>query len=296
MDTKISIQTWQDLQKYRDAFIAYLKTDKKVSSHTQRAYASDIDQCIEFWIALPEEDQAQLSCRQIIEKFLAGLTQTSIRKRSIARKYSCFSSFEKYLHANHVMVTLNLVRPSFEQKAPIYFSLETITHLLDEVPEKMMPSKRPVRDKAIFELMYATGIRSSELVAIRLQDLDLESKTILIFGRKAGRTRTVLFGSKAQERLQAYIEGERMLERNASSSLFLNQRGDGLTTRSVQRIIAMFRRFLKMDGPLTPHKLRHSYAAHLLSVGAEAEVVQALLGHVAPASIEKYANATCKKG
>ena len=159
--------------------------------------------------------------------------------------------------------------------------------MLDSVQEEQLPSRSPVRDKAILELLYATGIRCSELVSIRFQDINWAEKTILIQG-KGNKERIALFGEKAKKKVQEYLLKERQQPEAYDDPLFVNNRNTALTTRSIQRIVAMFRKFLKIDKPLTPHKLRHSFATHLLNQGTDLRVVQELLGHKTVASTEKY--------
>ena len=166
-------------------------------------------------------------------------------------------------------------------------SVDEVQYLLDTVQNEHLPTRRPIRDKAIFELLYATGIRCSELISIKLSNIDMNNKTIRIIG-KGNKERIVLFGQKAHEKLVKYLENERPNPKNQSERLFLNHRGGPLTCRSIQRIIAMFRNLLKVNRKITPHKLRHSFATHLLNQGVDLRVVQELLGHKTLASTEKY--------
>ena len=150
-----------------------------------------------------------------------------------------------------------------------------------------MPTRFPIRDKAIFELLYATGVRCSELVNICIRDIDMKEKTIRIVG-KGKKERLVLFGAKAYEKVMEYCKTERPPVEHQYEPLFLNYRYEKITSRSVQRIIKMFRSFLRIERPLTPHKLRHSFATHLLNQGADLRAVQELLGHKLLSSTEKY--------
>jgi len=294
MNTKTTINNWQDFQEKRDEFLLYVAVEKNLSENTQRAYQLDINQFIDFWKALPTDDAQHLSCRQIIERFLISLYYKKIDKSSIARKLSCFKSFEKFLRTQGIKLDLKLARPRLDKKLPVYLSVDEVFHLLDEVQDSELPTQRPLRDKAIFELMYATGIRCSELVNICMQDIDLDNKTIRIIG-KGNKERIVLFGNRAKERVLAYIKHERSETHNANAKLFLNQWGRSLTSRSIQRIIEMFRQFLKVDRPITPHKIRHSFATHLLSQGVDLRIIQELLGHKTLASTERYTHVSIER-
>lgn len=294
MEPLKNLLTCAEFLEKRDEFLLYLSVEKNLSEHTQRAYFSDLTQFIEFWKSLPTPDAQKLSCRQIVERFLVSLFYKKIDKSSIARKFSCFKSFEKFLRSQGIKLDLKLTRPRLEKKLPIYLSIDEIVHLLDEIPDNSLPTQRPLRDKAIFELMYATGIRCSELIGIHLQDIDMAQKTIHIIG-KGNKERIVLFGSKASERLQTYLSGERPTSHSPQEKLFLNHHGGPLTSRSIQRIVAMFRPFLKNERRITPHKIRHSFATHLLNQGVDLRVIQELLGHKTVVSTERYTHVSLER-
>jgi len=273
-------------EKYEE-FIIYLEVERNYSDHTLRAYESDIKQFILFWEILAKHDQKKLGVRQIIERYLVSLFYKKIDKSSIARKFSCFKSFERFLKTGGITLNLQLKRPRIDKKLPVFLSVDELFYLLDRVSDAELPTRHPIRDKAILELLYATGVRCSELVNIRLSDIDMENKTIRIKG-KGKKERMVLFGKKAKEKIQEYCSQERTRLRHHDEQLFLNYRHEALTSRSIQRIIQMFRSFLNIERPITPHKIRHSFATHLLNQGADLRTVQELLGHQTLASTEKY--------
>ncbi|MFZ5954345.1 MAG: site-specific tyrosine recombinase/integron integrase [Candidatus Dependentiae bacterium] len=271
----------------KNEFLTFLSIAKNCSDHTQRAYATDLEQFVLFWQKLTAEEKENLSFKNIIERYLVSLYYKKISKASIARKLSCFKSFDRFLRTQGIQLDITMQRPRLEKKLPIYLSVDEIFYLLDNISDDTLPTRRPARDKAIFELLYATGVRCSELINIRFKDIDLENKAIRIFG-KGKRERIALFGQKAKDRLTKYLNEERPKSQNPDEHLFLNYRNEPLTSRSVQRIIEMFRGFLKIDKHITPHKLRHSFATHLLNQGVDLRVVQELLGHKTLASTEKY--------
>lgn len=271
----------------KDDFLTFLSIAKNCSEHTQRAYATDLEQFVLFWQKLSDEEKNNLSLKSIIERYLVSLYYKKISKASVARKLSCFKSFDRFLRTQGIQLDISMKRPRLEKKLPIYLSVDEIFYLLDNISDQTLPTRRPARDKAIFELLYATGVRCSELINIRFKDIDLENKAIRIFG-KGRRERIALFGEKAKDRLSAYLTQERPKPQHMDEHLFLNYRNEPLTSRSVQRIIEMFRKFLKIDKHITPHKLRHSFATHLLNQGVDLRVVQELLGHKTLASTEKY--------
>lgn len=268
-------------------FITHLEVERNLSGNTLRAYESDLKQFILFW---EEQDRLKVQnngLRQVIERYLVSLFYKKIDKSSIARKFSCFKSFEKFLKSYGIDLQLKLTRPRLDKKLPVYLSVDEIFHLLDNTKDEELPTRRPIRDKTILEMLYATGMRCSELVSIRIGDIDMEQKTVRISG-KGSKERIVLFGEKAKQKMSQYLMHERPHVHEPSEKLFLNNRGTALTSRSVQRIIEMFRQFLKIDRPITPHKIRHSFATHMLNQGVDLRVVQELLGHKTLSSTEKY--------
>lgn len=279
--------TLNEFETTIQTFLTHLEVERKVSMHTVRAYESDLRQFLIFWQSLNTDDQTKLSFRQLIERYLVSLYHKKIDKSSIARKFSSFTSLAKFLRTQGITLDLNLKRPRLDKKLPTYLSVDEIFHLLDAIPDHALDSKFPIRDKAIFELLYATGIRCSELIAITLADIDFTYKTIRIKG-KGNKERIVLFGEKAKNKLHDYLKSERPIITDPTHPLFLNYREQSLTPRSVQRILQMFRSHLAINRSITPHTLRHSFATHLLNQGVDLRVVQELLGHKTLSSTEKY--------
>ena len=206
------------------------------------------------------------------------------------------ASFPVFAHSKsakkqNVHLNLKLKRPRVPKKLPMYLSVDEILHLLDSVQESDLPSRFPIRDKTILELLYATGMRCAELVQMRIIDMNMQEKTVRILG-KGKRERLVLFGDKAKEKLMAYFQHERMHPKNNTEHVFLNFRGNKLTTRSIQRIIEMFRSFLKIERPISPHKIRHTFATHMLKQGVDLRTIQELLGHQTITTTERYTHVT----
>src|ERR1041384_1562867 len=173
----------EDFQVHTEAFFLYLKAERNFSEHTLRAYQGDLQQFVDFWVSISDYDAQHLSLRQIVERYLVSLFYKKISKSSIARKFSCFTSFEKFLDGRGIELSLKLKRPRIDKKLPIYFSVDEIFHLLDSIKNEELPTRHPIRDKAIFELLYATGVRCSELVNICIRDIDMDSKAIRIVGK-----------------------------------------------------------------------------------------------------------------
>lgn len=271
----------------RDEFLIYLQVEKNFAANTLEAYTSDLKQFIEFWESLGAEEKSNLHVRQIIERYLVSLFYKKLSKSSIARKFSCFTSFERFLRTQGIRLNLKLQRPRLEKKLPIYLSVDEMFHLLDKVKDQQLPTKYPIRDKAILELLYATGIRCSELTNIRFGDIDMVNKTIRIVG-KGNKERIVLFNNKAKKKLVEYLTTERAHITNGNDFIFLNSRYKPIDSRTVQQVVEMYRKFLHIERPITPHKIRHSFATHLLNQGADLRIVQELLGHKSLTSTERY--------
>lgn len=279
--------TLKEFEEHSQNFLTYVTVEKNLSLNTQRSYESDLHLFKDFWITIASKEIEEVLFKRALERYLVSLYYKKIGKSSIARKISCFRSFERFLKKQNIILNLDMTRPKSEKKLPVYLHIEEIVYLLDTVKNEELPTRLPLRDKAIFELLYATGIRCSELCNIKIGDINFTEKTIRIFG-KGRKERMALFGTQAATRLQDYLQYERYGNLHATEPLFTNHCQQALHPRSVQRIIHMFQPFLKSNKKLTPHKLRHSFATHLLNQGMDLRVVQELLGHETLASTEKY--------
>lgn len=286
----------EEFSAYKERFVVYLKDEKNLSAHTVRAYESDLRQLIEFWEKIEGVEQRHYQTQALLERYCTALFHKKIDTSSIARKISCIRSYEKFIaHTDHIILNLQLVRPHVAKKVPESLSVDEIFYLLDMLSPEKLDTPFPIRDKAIFELLYATGIRSSEVVAIRIKDLNLTDKTLLIQG-KGKKDRVVIFGSACEKKLLHYLSSERTAIKHPAEYLFLNYRNEPLTTRSIQRICGMFQAFLDGKRSITPHKLRHSFATHMVHQGADLHTLQELLGHKSIVSTEKYTHIPLEVG
>jgi len=284
---------YQDAIKKSKDFLVYVNVERNLTDNTYKSYASDLHQFFTFWLDLNTTVENELGIKSALERFFIHLYYKKIQKSSLARKISCFTSFKRYLKTCGIDVKIDLTRPKIEKKLPTYLTVQEIFYLLDEVKDEDLPCKRPIRDKALFEVLYATGIRCSELTQIKIDDINFEEKTILIMG-KGRKQRYVLFGEKAKLRLLQYIQDERPTNDRNSRILFLNSSGFGLSNRTVQKVFTMFSKFLKIKKHISPHKIRHSFATHLLNAGLDLRALQELLGHESLSSTEKYTHVTTK--
>jgi site-specific recombinase XerD len=284
--------TIEQMCMYAEEFLEHLRAERNVSAHTYRAYQTDLKQFFLFWNKM--QNNTAFTVRRVIERYLVSLFYKKIDNKTIARKFSCFSSFEKFLKQKSIILNLYLKRPKITRKLPIYLTIDEIFLLLDTVNNDQLPTKFPHRDRAIFELLYATGIRCSELAQITAADILSAQKSIRIFG-KGKKERIVLYGSKAAKSMELYLTYERRQILFPDESFFLTNKGKPICCSHIRDIIIMFRKFLPIQRPLTPHKIRHSFATHLLQKGMDLRMIQELLGHKTLTSTEIYTHVSVEQ-
>ncbi len=280
-------------KQHTKSFLQHIAVEKNLAANTRRAYTSDLEQFIEFWDRITQ-DNSPLPMATVLERFFVSLYHQKINKSSIARKLSCFKSFEKYLRIAGVEFKINLARPRLDKKLPVYLSVDEIFYLLDSIKHEDLPTKKPLRDKAVLELLYATGVRCAELVGIKIGDINVDQKCVRVYG-KGRKERMALFGERAKKSILEFIQKERGPVTSLNDPLFNSFKNKPLTTRSVQRIIGMFRNVLNTGRPISPHKIRHSFATHMLHQGVDLRVVQELLGHASLSSTEKYTHVSSQQ-
>lgn len=290
---------YKDALEKKEEFLTYLDVERNVSSNTYRSYQYDLNQLFSFWKKTEEDFKAKkktssFSIQEILEKFFLHMYEKKIQKSSIARKIACFKSFTKYLQASGIQIKIHLTSPRLEKKLPTYLTIDEITYLLDILKDNDLETTRPLRDKTILETLYATGVRCSELTNIKLIDINFDQKTILITG-KGNKQRFVLFGEKAKRRILNYIQTERQKDdKKKSEYLFLSTKGTKILDRSVQQVLNKFSKQLNSRKQLTPHKVRHSFATHLLNAGMNLRALQELLGHSSLTTTERYTHIATK--
>lgn len=284
-----------DLRGAVKSFISYLEQERRASPETVRAYESDLYQWVE-WLSeklkKPNPSTGDGTYHDIIE-FFASL---QIRKSSQARKLSSLRTFYKFLE-DRFNVTNNPAEPVLRPKVPIqtppYMDVDEICSFLDYLKQRaFLPSAswRDVRNWAMYETIYSTGIRVGEVVTLRESDLDPSRGFLRVMG-KGGKERIVPIGRTAISSIEAYLDALSRQEphlRSVSDALFKNNRGRPLTTRAVHDILQ--KELLKAGSSkrMGPHGIRHSFASHLLSAGADIRSIQELLGHANLATTERY--------
>ncbi|RUQ30623.1 tyrosine recombinase XerC [Peribacillus cavernae] len=276
------------------SFIEYLQIEKNCSRYTIEHYTQDIN---EFLLFMSEQGIKNLQVVEYFDArlFLTKLYEKNLSKRSVARKTSCLRSFYKFMMREEIVAEnpFALVSlPKKDQMLPRFMYEEELNKLFSSL-DKDTPLG--LRDSAILELLYATGIRVSECCEIKMQDIDFSMGTILIHG-KGKKDRYAPLGGFAKDAVQSYIKEAREVlhkARNKTHSyLFVNFRGDPLTPRGVRYILSGLIKRATTDGSLHPHMLRHSFATHLLNNGADIRTVQELLGHSKISSTQIYTHVT----
>ena len=274
--------------KYLDDYLKYLKIEKNYSSRTIISYKKDIDEYISY-ITINNLDILSIKYKDI-HPFLKGLYDKKNTNSTISRKISALRGFYKYLLRegkinNNPFSLVNL--PKKDKKLPRFFYYNELELLL-EVPDINTPLGQ--RDRLILEMLYATGVRVSELVSIELSDIS--NREIRILG-KGDKERIVRFGSYAEEVLNIYLnDGYKKLNINNLSILFLNNRGGALTTRGVKYILDKLIEKTSLDKNISPHMLRHTFATHLLNEGCDIMSVSELLGHASLSATAIYTHVT----
>jgi integrase/recombinase XerC len=279
--------------KELDGFIAYLKHEKNASPHTIANYRSDLLQLGQYLenkkLNLKDVDNI------ILRGFLAVLYDRGKKKSTVGRKLAAIRSFfqfcvrKRWMDDNPAKVVST---PKQDKSVPSFLSEEEMKEFLD-LPQTAKPLDK--RDKAMLELLYATGIRVSELVGICFEDVKFTERLIRIKG-KGKKERLVPFGKMAEKSLRSYLRVRPLINKGQveETTVFLNYRGQKLSTRSVERTVDKYIRRSAVRRKISPHSLRHSFASHLLSRGADLRVIQELLGHESLATTPKYTHLDIK--
>jgi tyrosine recombinase XerC len=268
-------------------FLDYLRYERNASAHTIAGYRLDLGQFLDYiegrGSSLRRVDNV------LIRGFMAQLHERKLKKSSSARKLAAIRSFfrfavkKKWISENPARM---VATPKQEMHVPSFLSEQEMAGFLD-IPDSGRPLD--LRDRAVLELLYASGIRVSELVGINLEDASLGERLIRVRG-KGKKERLVPFGRVAAEHLTDYlrVRPELVLENVGEAALFLNYQGRRITSRSVERIVDKYIRLTAVKRKISPHSLRHSFASHLLGRGADLRVIQELLGHESLATTQKY--------
>lgn len=271
-------------------FEKFLITERNYSDNTVRAYRNDLVEFSEF-IKKNNLEFYNVTPKNINE-FMASLFSKN-SKSTVSRKLTTLRSFFAYLVRKQIMKTnpAKLVPYPKKNKAlPKFLSVDEVLSLI-----KSIKKKGPIfsRDKAILELLYSSGLRVGEIEKIQIPDLDLSKQLVKVFG-KGNKERIVPFGVKAKDALSDYIE-KRGSFKPKTDYLFLNNRGGGLSSRSIARMVKKYGLISGITKSISPHVLRHTFATHLLGGGADLRAIQEMLGHESLSTTQKYTHTSVEK-
>jgi len=270
-----------------DRFLTQMRDERGSSPQTVRAYASDLARYLE-WAQRIGADPFGSDPR-VLRRYLAELDQAKYSRRTIARRLSSVRSLYAYLNREGILShnpAAVLTTPKLDARLPRLVPTEVLTPLLD-APDETTPAG--LRDRAILELLYATGARVSELVALNLGDLDARSGQVRVTG-KGNKQRIIPVYQEGLARVNAYLRTGRPALKPplGETALFLNRSGTRLTDGGVRRMLSRYLTTLGAASGITPHTMRHTFATHLLEAGADLRTVQDLLGHVALSTTQIY--------
>jgi integrase/recombinase XerC len=278
------------LQEVFEKYIAYLEAERNVSPYTRRNYTNDLMEFFNFVTGKGIDTLKDVN-KQTLRSYLAHLMEKSYAKSSIARKLSAIRSFYRYLVREEMLAAnpaATTVSPKLDKRLPLFITVEEAKKLV-ESPDLAQPQGQ--RDRALLELLYASGLRVSELVNMNTDQLNLATNEIRVWG-KGDKERVVLIGVPAAQALSTYIEKGRheLLGKKKNNALFVSRYGGRLPARTVQKILTKYAR--NINKKVHPHTLRHTFATHLLDGGADLKVVQELLGHADLSSTQIYTHVT----
>ncbi len=278
-----------------EAYILFLETERNLSANTLKSYRKDL---LQFRRFLEKDEEAKGGIKDItrissmdIRRFLVSLYR-SHSPSSVARKVSSIKGFFGFLRRRKWLDKAPLrgvSAPKIPKKLPNFLSVDEVFHLLDG---RIEADPLPLRDRAILELIYSSGLRVSEVVSLNVGDIDDSIRLVRVTG-KGGKERIVPVGEKALTAIRAYQSKRGELARrrkdgSPTQALFLNRFGTRLTARSVERMIKTYALKRGLVRKINPHALRHSFATHLLGAGADLRSIQEMLGHASLSTTQKY--------
>ncbi len=274
------------IDRYIDKYIRYLEVEKDYSRHTILNYSKDLSEFKAFLGERALETVDYLALR----KFLSVLRERNLKSRSVSRKLSCLRSFFRFLNREGLLKSdpaKTVSNPKLEKHLPKFLTEEEIARLIESPDSAKLLG---LRDRAILETFYSTGMRVSELVGLNLEDIDFFSGVVKVRG-KGKKERMVPIGEKALGVLRDYAQKKK----NSQQAVFLNKNGRRLTDRGVRLILDKYIRVTALREDISPHSLRHSFATHLLNRGADLRSVQELLGHANLSTTQIYTHVTMDK-
>lgn len=279
-----------------DDFLAYMTLEKGLSDHTVEGYQSDLHQ----FLARLKDTSNPGSWKRVtsadVSDWIYALSEENYANASLCRKLSAVRALDAYLLREHRVeksFTEIVVGPKLRRKAPYTLSIQEVERLLDAPSQT---TAQGVRDRAILELFYSSGLRVSELSGLLLQQIDLDLGALKVYG-KGSKERVCPMGKKAVEAIDAYLRVGRpqLVRSRTGSSVFLSARGSALSRKTIWFLVKKHSKAAGIDRPVKPHMLRHSFATHLLTGGADLRIIQELLGHADIATTQIYTSVEAER-
>lgn len=277
------------MEKSIQAFVTYLHNVKKKSLNTELSYERDLHKLLLFLHARKIDEVTDISAK-LLEEYVNSLKQSGLSAATVSRNIASIRAFGHYLVDEGIWsqdVSADLKAPKVEKKAPGIMSMDQVVRMLEQ-PSGNSPKE--IRDRAMLELLYATGIRVSELIGLSVHDVDMQSNCILCKDRS--KERIIPFGSKARNALFIYFQSSRnvLVRGREEEALFVNCSGKPMSRQGFWKLIKYYAKEAGIDEDITPHTLRHSFAAHLVENGADLKSVQEMLGHSDISTTQIYMN------
>jgi len=276
------------MEKEIAEFISYLHNIKKTSNNTEMSYKRDLEK-MEHFMAQRDIRNAEDVTEEALDAYIQYLEDGRFATATISRNIASIKAFYHFLLREGIIkedVSGNLKAPKIEKKMPEVMSPEEVVRLLEQ-PNGDSPKE--IRDKAMLELLYATGIRVSELITLKISDVNMQMNFLICH---TGKERIIPFGSAAKKALERYLSGVRdsMIEDKKSDILFANCSGLPMSRQGFWKLIKHYAQKADIKADITPHTLRHSFAAHLVENGADLKSVQEMLGHSDISTTQIYAH------
>lgn len=277
------------MEKYIEAFIVYLQTVKKTSENTMMSYRRDLYKWRDYLGERGMDSVSEVTVTNLKE-FVDYLKKSGLKTATISRNIAAIKAFYHYLFKEKMVeedISDGIHAPRVERKLPEIMSMEEAVRLVEQ-PDGDTPKE--LRDRAMLELLYATGIRVSELVNLKLSDVNMQMGVLVC--KDGNRERMIPFGNKAKMALFKYLEKGRaaMLLQYETEELFVNCSGQAMSRQGFWKLIKAYAKKAGIEADITPHTLRHSFAAHLVENGADLRSVQEMLGHCDIATTQVYAS------
>ncbi|MDP2911836.1 MAG: site-specific tyrosine recombinase XerD [Candidatus Omnitrophota bacterium] len=271
-----------------EQFLSYISVERGMANNTLSSYKRDLFKFRDF-LKSKKIDSIDKASRQMINSFMMAERERGLGSNSVSRELACIKSFFKFLLRENIIkedAATIIESPKLWKKLPFTLSIEEVEAILNAPNAR---DSMEIRDKASLELMYATGMRVSELVHLKMDDINMEVGFAKCFG-KGSKERIVPFGKKAKESLVRYLEKSRpkFLKKNISNFLFLRRGGKPMSRQTFWKIIKKYVKIARIKKKVTPHSLRHSFATHILERGADLRIVQEMLGHADISTTQIY--------